>query len=108
VTQSDTTFSPHEQRVANWLLARTNSALGGGEDPVGFVLASYEHLHQKLEAALNLLARREMSCAGCCGSRATPDQYPLYLKQARDDVAQAVNYDVAGDAIPYINRHHQL
>ena len=35
-------YTPEEQRVADWL-AR-NGGVGGGDDPIGFLLASYAFL----------------------------------------------------------------
>lgn len=108
MTHRETAYSSDEQRVANWLVARASGMIGAGDDPIGFVLTSYELLQLQLDAAVNLLAQRDMNCAGCWGLRGTPDQYPGYLQQARDDVAQAVNQDVAEDGIPQHNKQDQL
>jgi len=32
-------YSPDEQRVASWLMAH---GIGGGDDPIGFILSSLE------------------------------------------------------------------
>jgi len=42
---SDTSYSPDQQRVADWLINRTQHMVGAGDDPIGFLLASYEHVH---------------------------------------------------------------
>lgn len=34
-------YSPEEERVAKWL---SEKGLGGGDDPIGFMLTSYEYL----------------------------------------------------------------
>lgn len=48
-------YSPDEQRVADWLVARTQGQVGAGDDPIGFVLASYEHIHEELAQARALV-----------------------------------------------------
>ena len=44
----ETEYSAHEQRVAQWLVTRMNNQVGAGDDPIGFLLASYEHMHTEL------------------------------------------------------------
>lgn len=39
-------YSPDEERVAAWLRNRIPD-VGTGDDPIGFVLASYELLHME-------------------------------------------------------------
>lgn len=52
MTEERTTpYSPDEQRVADWLVARTQGQVGAGDDPIGFVLASYEMMHDQLKQA---------------------------------------------------------
>jgi hypothetical protein len=43
-------YSLDEQRVVNWLLSKD---LGGGDDPIGFLLASYEMIVQELNELKN-------------------------------------------------------
>ena len=43
-----TAYTPDEQRVAKWLVTRMNNHMGAGADPIGFLLASYEHMHTEL------------------------------------------------------------
>lgn len=50
----ETPYSPDEQRVADWLMARTQHQVGAGDDPIGFVLASYELIHAELAEARKL------------------------------------------------------
>lgn len=37
-------YSRDEQRVVHWLLRRTKEMIGAGDDPIGFLLASYEFM----------------------------------------------------------------
>lgn len=55
----DTPYSAHEQRVSDWLLTRTNQQVGAGDDPIGFVLASYDLIHAQLQQARALVAHCE-------------------------------------------------
>lgn len=55
----DTPYSLDEQRVVDWLAARTNNQVGAGDDPIGFVLASYELIHTQLQQAQALAAHCE-------------------------------------------------
>ena len=41
-------------------------------------------------AAADLIARRDMTCAGCCGPSAKPEEYGGYLDQAKDEIAAAI------------------
>jgi GTP-dependent phosphoenolpyruvate carboxykinase len=43
-----TEYTPDQQRVADWLVNRTQHMVGAGDDPIGFLLASYEHVHAEL------------------------------------------------------------
>ena len=43
-----TPYTKDEQRVADWLVARSGNTVGAGDDPIGFLLASYEMMHQEL------------------------------------------------------------
>ena len=40
-------YSRDQQRVADWLNNR--AGIGGGDDPIGFLLASYEMIHGQLQ-----------------------------------------------------------
>jgi hypothetical protein len=44
----DNPYSPDEERVAKFLSDR---GIGGGEDPIGFLLSSYSILAQQLKDA---------------------------------------------------------
>jgi GTP-dependent phosphoenolpyruvate carboxykinase len=57
--ERETSYSANEQRVADWLLSRTNNQVGAGDDPIGFVLASYELIHAQLAQAQALVAHCE-------------------------------------------------
>lgn len=59
MTDRDTPYTPEEQRVVDWLVARTHNTLGAGDDPIGFVLASYELIHSELQKAQALVAHCE-------------------------------------------------
>lgn len=37
-------YSLDEQRIVDWLIKRTQGMVGAGNDPIGFVLASYEQI----------------------------------------------------------------
>lgn len=40
-------YTKDEQRVVAWLVGRSPE-IGGGDDPIGFLLASYEYVHAEL------------------------------------------------------------
>lgn len=50
-------YTPDERRVADWLIARTEGMVGAGDDPIGFVLASYELVHAERTAAVSALRK---------------------------------------------------
>lgn len=45
-------YSSDERRVADWLFARTKGMVGTGDDPIGFVLASYALVHAEKTTAV--------------------------------------------------------
>ena len=47
--QPETVYNPDQQRVADWIVARTGGMIGAGEDPIGFLLASYEDIHIRIK-----------------------------------------------------------
>lgn len=55
----DTPYTPDEQRVAAWLVTRMNDQVGAGDDPIGFLLASYEQIHAELTQARKLVEHCE-------------------------------------------------
>jgi hypothetical protein len=57
--ERDAPYTPDEQRVVDWLLARTQNHMGAGDDPIHFVLASYELIHDQLQQAQALIAHCE-------------------------------------------------
>lgn len=52
--EKESPYSPDEQRVATWLVARMNDQVGAGDDPIGVLLASYEQIHAELAKAQEL------------------------------------------------------
>jgi len=44
---SHTSYSPDQQRVADWLINRTSGMVGAGDDPIGVLIASYEFMHDQ-------------------------------------------------------------
>lgn len=44
-----TPYSVDEQRVAEWLVNRMNNQVGAGDDPISFLLASYDHVHAEVK-----------------------------------------------------------
>ncbi len=50
----ETAYSSDEQRVVNWLTTRTHNQVGAGDDPIGFLLASYVQIHAELTEARKL------------------------------------------------------
>ena len=42
-------YSPDERRIVDWIVERTSGAVGGGDDPIGFILASYALVIQELK-----------------------------------------------------------
>jgi len=55
----ETEYSADEQRVAQWLVTRMNNQVGAGDDPIGFLLASYEQIHAELTQARKLVEHCE-------------------------------------------------
>jgi GTP-dependent phosphoenolpyruvate carboxykinase len=53
--ERETPYTLDQQRVADWILARSHNQLGAGEDPIGFLLASYEQIHAELTLAQSLV-----------------------------------------------------
>lgn len=47
-------YSADERRVVEWMHNRTHD-IGGGDDPVGFLLASYEMIWDQLQEARSYL-----------------------------------------------------
>lgn len=48
-------YSKDEDRVAEWLVDKTG--IGGGDDPIGFILVSHEYIaasNRRLRSALNI------------------------------------------------------
>lgn len=63
-------YTPDQQRVADWLWQRTNGSVGAGEDPIGFLLASYEMIHAQLDELKDQLSvqhRKEQLWNECKG-----------------------------------------
>lgn len=67
---TDKTYSADEQLVADWLIARTHNQVAAGDDPIGFLLASYEQIHAELTEARKLwqvcaqfIQAQNISCA---------------------------------------------
>jgi GTP-dependent phosphoenolpyruvate carboxykinase len=50
----ETPYSPDQQRVAEWLVNRMNNQVGAGDDPIGFLLASYDHLFEQVSLMKSL------------------------------------------------------
>jgi mevalonate kinase len=46
-------YNESEQRVANWLAKKTGA--GGGDDPIGFLIASHEMVVSQRNALVKLL-----------------------------------------------------
>jgi mevalonate kinase len=46
-------YTESEQRVANWLAKKTGA--GGGDDPIGFLIASHEMVVSQRNALVKLL-----------------------------------------------------
>ena len=66
----ETAYSSDEQQVVNWLMSRTHNQVGAGDDPIGFLLASYEQIHAELTEARKLwqvcaqfIQAQNISCA---------------------------------------------
>lgn len=58
----DTTpYTPDEIRVADWLIKRA-PYIGAGDDPVGFLMASYEFMSAQLTDARRALAVTRNIC----------------------------------------------
>jgi hypothetical protein len=60
VSERDLTTHPYsadEKRVGEWLDARTGSAIGWGDDPIGWMIASYEWVIHERTIYLGWLRR---------------------------------------------------
>jgi hypothetical protein len=55
-----------------------------------------EAVGARLAVALDLLARRDMTCAGCCGPSSSEDEYEGYLAEVTKEVDAAIR--ARGDA----------
>ena len=53
--EHEKSYTQDEQRVADWMLARTQNQVGAGHDPIGFLLASYEQMHAQHTQAHSLV-----------------------------------------------------
>lgn len=42
-------YTPHEQRVVKYLDEEIPGGMGGGDDPVEFLIASHESLRRRIE-----------------------------------------------------------
>ena len=49
-------YTKDEQRVVAWLVGRSPE-IGGGDDPIGFLLASYEYVHAELTHSTMMVDR---------------------------------------------------
>lgn len=60
-------YSPDETRVATWLVGRCPD-IGSGDDPIGFVLASYELIimqrNNLANAVREVCGNNHMNCSG--------------------------------------------
>lgn len=57
--RTHTPYTPDQQRVAAWLATRMNDHMGAGDDPIGFLLTSYELIHAQLQQAQALVEHCE-------------------------------------------------
>lgn len=64
-------YSPDEQRIVDWLLERSRDTVGAGDDPISFVLASYEQIcqernlaHTALKIAQRVCGQNNCNCRG--------------------------------------------
>lgn len=51
-------YTKEEQRVADFIVERSNGAVGGGDDPIGFLLASYALLSAALDKAISTIQEK--------------------------------------------------
>lgn len=56
-TMRETPYDEQEARVAKWIVERTGA--GGGDDPIGFIMASYDLKIAEMEAMRKKLAALE-------------------------------------------------
>lgn len=88
-------YSRDEQRVADWLHARAPE-IGSGDDPIGFVLASYDHLRiqrnaardaleaiagESTEPSVQSLVEKGLDSTGDPGPYPTPDEMQDYWRR---------------------------
>lgn len=66
----ETPYTADEQRVAEWLVNRMNNQVGAGDDPIGFMLASYEQVHAEVDRlrelhdhCVNFIQENQITCA---------------------------------------------
>lgn len=46
-------YTPDEERVAKWLV--DTGGVGGGDDPIGYLIAAFEYMAKERKAYRNLL-----------------------------------------------------
>jgi hypothetical protein len=69
-------YAADEQRVVDWLVARARGMVG--DDPIGFILASYEQVWQERDMARDALT----VARGVCGQNNCNCKGALPVKQA--------------------------
>jgi hypothetical protein len=85
----DIPYDANESRVAQWIMDRTG--IGGGDDPIGFILASYDYkisemdaMRAKIAALEEILAASAKTCGrnncNCPGSKKVKDLVNAYME----------------------------
>lgn len=88
--ERETPYDAQEVRVAQWIVDRTG--VGAGDDPVGFILASYdlkiremEDMRQRLASLELLLAASAKTCGrnncNCPGSKQVKDIVNTHMEK---------------------------
>lgn len=83
-------YDPQQERVARWIVDRTG--IGAGDDPVGFLLASYdvkiaeaEDMRKKLTSLERILAAAAETCGcndcTCTGSTKVRDLVNAHMER---------------------------
>lgn len=86
----ETPYDEHESRVAKWIVDRTGA--GGGDDPIGFILASYdlkitemEAMRAKIASLEEILADAAKTCGrnncNCPGSKKVKDLVNAHMEK---------------------------
>jgi hypothetical protein len=95
-------YTPDEARVAKWIVKR--SGIGGGDDPIGFLLASYDHMRAERDTAQSAVTAWRQATESleahimdraAMQDPASPDTYLRILRGEIESITRATEQIVA-------------